>query len=187
MGRFENFTPPTLGSELTSSEIELVEELNVLANSASGEFLHKESGSFVNSTLSETIAFSGLFDVVITSVAQGDLIYYNGSAWVNLVTGISGQVLTSGGSGELPTWQTISTTVTGASIAAHFQTDVFTGDGLTNVFTASQPVVATIYAMANDQPLTPTTEYSATATQLTVSAYTAEQLNNLKIVWVYIY
>src|SRR3989304_2636017 len=102
MGRFENFTPPTLGSELTTSEITMIEALNSLANSLSGEFIRKSGGSFVNATLSETITLSGLSDVAISSVAQGDLIYYNGSAWVNLAAGVSGQILKSQGGDANP-------------------------------------------------------------------------------------
>jgi len=49
-GRFENFTPPTLGSELTSAEITLIEALSALANSAAGEVLRKEGGVVVNSS-----------------------------------------------------------------------------------------------------------------------------------------
>jgi hypothetical protein len=51
MGRFENFTPPAIGSELSLTEIEFLEDLTALANSAAGEVLRKESGSIVNSTV----------------------------------------------------------------------------------------------------------------------------------------
>jgi len=83
MGRFENWTPATLGSELTSSEITTLEELNALANSSALQFVRKESGSFVNSTLSEIVSLSGLSDVSISSPTNGQVLTYNGSAWVN--------------------------------------------------------------------------------------------------------
>jgi hypothetical protein len=45
-----------------------------------------------------------LTDVVITSGAQGDVLYHNGTNWVNLAAGTNGQVLTSGGAGANPSW-----------------------------------------------------------------------------------
>src|SRR3990167_7448131 len=50
------------------------------------------------------MAFSGLSDVTISSAAQGDIVYFNGSAWVNLAAGTSGYVLQTQGSGANPTW-----------------------------------------------------------------------------------
>ena len=93
MGRYENFTPPTLGSDLTISEILLIEEINALADSSAGQFIRKESGSLVNATLAETIALSGLSDVLISSPVSGQVLSYNGSSWVNVTTG-SGSVTT---------------------------------------------------------------------------------------------
>lgn len=45
-----------------------------------------------------------LSDVTITSAAQGDILYHNGSAWVNLSAGTSGQVLQTQGAGANPQW-----------------------------------------------------------------------------------
>ena len=42
--------------------------------------------------------------ISISGQAQGDIMYYNGSAWVLLPTGTAGQVLTSGGAGGNPSW-----------------------------------------------------------------------------------
>src|SRR3990167_10371520 len=82
-GRFENFTPPTLGSELTSSEILLLEGLNSLSNSSSLEFLQKVAGSIVNTSLSELLSLSNLSDVLISSPTNGQVLTFNGSVWVN--------------------------------------------------------------------------------------------------------
>src|SRR3990167_1678848 len=82
-GRFENFTPPTLGSELTTSEILLLEGLNSLANSSSLEFLQKIAGSVVNTSLSELLVLINLSDVLISDPTNGQILTYNGSAWVN--------------------------------------------------------------------------------------------------------
>ncbi len=51
-----------------------------------------------------TGSLAGLDDVTITSEAQGDILYYNGSAWVNLVAGTSGKVLVTQGAGANPIW-----------------------------------------------------------------------------------
>lgn len=52
--------------------------------------------------------FDSLTDVVITSAAQGDVIYYNGSNFVNLAAGTSGQFLKTNGAGANPAWATAS-------------------------------------------------------------------------------
>jgi hypothetical protein len=48
----------------------------------------------------------GLSDVVITAVAQGAVLYYNGSSWVNLAAGTDGQYLRTQGAGANPVWGT---------------------------------------------------------------------------------
>ena len=108
MSRFENFTPPTLGSELTSSEISMVQSLNSLANSSVGQFVRKESGSFVNATLSETLTLAGLSDVEFSNLATNEFPRYNGSSWVNStlsdylsLNGLSDVVLSSPVSGHV--------------------------------------------------------------------------------------
>ena len=40
----------------------------------------------------------------LASAAQGDVLYYNGTSYVRLAPGTSGQVLTSGGAGANPSW-----------------------------------------------------------------------------------
>lgn len=44
----------------------------------------------------------------ISGLAQGDILYYNGTDWVRLGAGTSGQVLQTGGSGANPSWTNIS-------------------------------------------------------------------------------
>ncbi len=41
---------------------------------------------------------------MITTPAQGDIVYYNGSAWVKLPAGTSGQFLKTNGAGANPAW-----------------------------------------------------------------------------------
>ena len=45
----------------------------------------------------------------LTSTAQGDILYYNGTAWVNLAAGTSGQYLKTQGASANPTWASVST------------------------------------------------------------------------------
>jgi hypothetical protein len=52
--------------------------------------------------------FDSLTDVVITSAAQGDVIYYNGSNFVNLGPGTSGHFLKTQGAGANPVWAAAS-------------------------------------------------------------------------------
>ena len=95
----------------------MLQELVALANSSSGQFIRKVSGSLINATLSETIALTGLSDVAITSEAQGDILYYNGSSWVNLPAGVSGQLLRTQGNNANPVWATAGAgTVTTVSV-----------------------------------------------------------------------
>src|SRR3990167_11417272 len=47
-----------------------------------------------------------LSDVTLTSVAQGDILYHNGTAWVNLAAGTSGKFLKTQGAGANPAWDT---------------------------------------------------------------------------------
>jgi hypothetical protein len=45
----------------------------------------------------------------LASAAQGDVLYYNGTSYVRLAPGTSGQFLTSGGAGANPSWTTVAT------------------------------------------------------------------------------
>ena len=56
--------------------------------------------------------FAGLDDVNVSGVAQGAVLYYNGSKFVHLNAGTSGQVLTTNGGSANPTW-TNKTSATG--------------------------------------------------------------------------
>jgi len=49
-------------------------------------------------------------NLTITGSAQGDILYYNGSAWTKLAAGSSGQFLRTQGAGANPQWATVSGT-----------------------------------------------------------------------------
>ena len=51
-----------------------------------------------------TVALDDLSDVVITSVAQGQVLYFNGTNWVNLAVGTNRYTLQTGGAGANPSW-----------------------------------------------------------------------------------
>ncbi len=54
-------------------------------------------------TTSSSLADIG--DISITSGAQGDVLYFDGTDWVNLAAGTAGEVLTTQGSSAAPTWE----------------------------------------------------------------------------------
>ena len=54
------------------------------------------------------VSFNNLTDVTLTSVAQGDVLYHNGIAWVNLGAGVNGQFFKTQGVGANPAWESIA-------------------------------------------------------------------------------
>ncbi|MCR4307832.1 MAG: hypothetical protein NUV80_04665 [Candidatus Berkelbacteria bacterium] len=107
---YEKFAAVIHREELTTGEDLILQDLVSLANSSAGQFIRKEGGTFVNSTLSETIALSGLSDVAVANLQSGDVLVWNGSSWensaesglgtvtsVSIVTanGVSGSVVTA--------------------------------------------------------------------------------------------
>ncbi len=62
-------------------------------------------------SIAGSATFDGLTDTTISGIAQGDVVYYNGGAWVNLGPGTAGQVLQTGGAAANPSWSTISGTI----------------------------------------------------------------------------
>lgn len=72
-------------------------------------------------------ALSDLTDVTLTSVAQGDILYHNGTDWVNLAAGTSGKFLKTQGAGANPIWDTPTAGAAGADTQVQFN------DGGTNL------------------------------------------------------
>ena len=81
-------------------------------------------GLGATTTLSTTVSgdVSGTFpgpltvtDLTITGEQQGSVLYFNGTNWVQLTPGTSGQVLTTAGIGGNPSWTTPTTGVTSHS------------------------------------------------------------------------
>ena len=86
----------------------------------------------------------------LASAAQGDVLYYNGTSYVRLAPGTSGQVLVSGGAGANPSWGSGGAFASYALLADHkttgteggtftqdawqtrvLQTEVYDGIGIT--------------------------------------------------------
>jgi hypothetical protein len=61
-----------------------------------------------------------LSDVVITSGAQGDILYNNGTNWVNLAAGTNGKFLKTQGAGANPIWDTVSAGAAGSDTHVQF-------------------------------------------------------------------
>ncbi len=65
-------------------------------------------------------SLNDLSDVVITSAAQGQLLYNDGTNWVNLAVGTSGKYLKTQGAGANPMWDTPTVTITGTDTHVMF-------------------------------------------------------------------
>ena len=75
----------------------------------------------------------------LASAAQGDVLYHNGTSYVRLAPGTSGQVLTSGGAGANPSWTTTGG-LTQASTWRLHTSFTGTGDIVTNLEAVDAPV-----------------------------------------------
>ena len=92
------------------------------------EYRDQDSGTWVTfDSITGVSAFGDLSDVDLTGIAQGDIIYYNGTGWVRLATGTGGQVLTSDGAGNLSWADGLTNSLTIANILVGNASDVATG------------------------------------------------------------
>lgn len=71
-----------------------------ISGAANGDFLKRDATDFKNVT--SAIAAQALLDAISTT--QGTVLYNNGTDWVALSPGTSGQVLTTGGAAANPSW-----------------------------------------------------------------------------------
>lgn len=74
----------------------------------------------VSATISTNIALDDLSDVTITSAAQGDILYRNATAWVNLAAGTTGKFLKTQGAGANPIWDTPTAAAAGSDTQVQF-------------------------------------------------------------------
>ena len=150
---YEKHAPLIHRDGLTSAELVIVQELNNLADSSLGQYLSVVGGSVVNTTAEWTVPFGGTGVTSFTPYAilaggvttTGDLQQVNG-------LGSSGQVLTSNGSGALPTWQEVSG---GGIITWKDETPSGTINGSNTTFTLSNvPDANSLSLYRNGQFLT---------------------------------
>lgn len=84
-----------------------------LGTSDSPQFAGVNVGNASDTTITRVsagvLAVEGNTIVAPASPAQGDVIYYNGTAWVRLAAGTSGNFLKTQGAGANPTWAAVST------------------------------------------------------------------------------
>lgn len=64
-----------------------------------------------NTTYWNLMAQTGTDITSIAGLAQGDVLYYNGTSWVRLGAGTSGQYLKTNGTGANPAWSTVTTKI----------------------------------------------------------------------------
>lgn len=100
----------------TISGLVLADDVNTFDSAALAGRLTDESGA------------AGVFPrFSLTGAAQGDVLYYNGTNWVNLAPGISGHVLHTQGAGANPIWDTDDGAGGGAPIDATYITQTTNG------------------------------------------------------------
>lgn len=78
----------------------------LLHHGTSGQYL-KTNGDGADPSWADIVtvaALDDLTDVTITSAERGDVLYHNGTAWVNLHHGTDGQYLKTQGNGADPIW-----------------------------------------------------------------------------------
>lgn len=89
-----------------------------ITNTATGNIAATDVQAAINELDTEKqAAHAYLTDITGITVNQGDIIYFNGTDWVDLAPGTSGQVLQTGGAAANPSWTTISGTVTDGTSA----------------------------------------------------------------------
>ncbi|MEE8598595.1 MAG: hypothetical protein V3S69_03660, partial [Dehalococcoidales bacterium] len=149
------------------------------------EYRDEDSGTWVtfDSMGGAATNFGDLADVDLSGLAQGDIVYYNGTDWVRLAAGTADQVLATDGAGAL-SWTNISGTIVDGTAADNtlrwdavggnwVQSTALTNDG-TDV-SASGNITATGNVSATDVAASGNVTVGGTATTtgtLTVGAYT---------------
>jgi hypothetical protein len=89
-----------VASALTDSHIFVGNGSNAATDVAvSGDLTLANTGAFTIANLAVTGTKIGL-----TSQAAGDIMYFNGTAWIRLAKGTAGQVLTMNGGATAPIW-----------------------------------------------------------------------------------
>jgi hypothetical protein len=72
-----------------------------------------------NATYWNLMAQTGTDITSLAGLAQGDVLYYNGTSWVRLGAGTSGQFLKTNGASANPSWGTVTTKFVSAQQVTH--------------------------------------------------------------------
>src|SRR3990167_7355407 len=108
-GMYEKHAAVIHRDGLTTSELAVVQALDLLSDSGSGQYLILSGGLIANTTAAWTVPFggSGLTSFTPYALLAGGTLS-TGSLQQVSGLGDAGQVLTSNGSGTLPSWQASS-------------------------------------------------------------------------------
>jgi len=128
---------------------------------ADGQVLGNVSGS---TGVPVGVTLSALLDKI--SNTRGAVLYRGASGWAALGAGTAGQVLTSGGAGADPSWQTATAAPIGADALGGFRNKIINGDGRINQRGASSGISDDEYAHDRHYALTQSAD-------ITVSTLTA--------------
>lgn len=94
------------GAAGAMDEAAAITPARVIISDANGIPIHSGISAttltYLDATSSIQTQIDSKLTVTLTTPAQGDIIYYTGSAWVNLTIGTNGQLLSS--NGTIPTW-----------------------------------------------------------------------------------
>jgi len=142
--KWENWTPNYITAEIDGSETNEIQTLSLNANQLTISGTGGNSVSFTNWDTDKTD------DVTSATPSNGDMLYYNGTSWVSIPKGTTGQVLTMGATGA-PEWQNSIQIPPAQTLAPTF-----------NV--ATNPVTVTFNGIVNPNnlPTTVTFEYGTT-------------------------
>lgn len=138
-----------------------------LTPGTSGQFLETKGANANPVWGSVSLSFENLSDVSISSPAQGDIVYYNGSDWVVLAPGTANYVLATGGANANPSWVAASGGASGANPTASVGLSAVNGSAATFLRSDGAPALS--------QAISPT--WTAAHTFTPGSAATAISIN----------
>ena len=75
------------------------------------------SGTISDATWNGT-ALTDVYVVALNGASQGDILYHNGTQWIQLTAGTSGRFLMTQGAGANPTWNAVSGTIANGTVAS---------------------------------------------------------------------
>ena len=93
----------------------------IRVNPTTGELEYRDENESTWTTLDgmsgSATTLGGLSDTTFASIAHGDVVYYDGGAWVNLGPGTNGYFLKTQGTSADPVWAAVTGTIAGGTTA----------------------------------------------------------------------